>query len=199
MAATRSEIIARVQLRLPPHRAESTIPARADTLEEFVLRGCRLLAERAMDDPQIEKRLTTSVNITLGGGGTLSLDDTSIAKLLPESLESAVLHLTAFAEPADYLGQYFDFINTTPHPEIPTWSIFDNAINVKSGDGDRPVAAATGILHDAIFIPYLDEPTASATTLPPSLEEQLVDTVVMLYKQELGGGQAQPPAAEAAG
>lgn len=187
MPATRSELIARATMLLPPRRSESQIPARPDDMEESLLRQLRELALRAMDDDEIRRQLTKTTTFSLSSTSDAALSTSGLVDLLPEAYSQAKLYVAGIAEPASYHRDYYTFATGTPRTGLPRWFVGESKLFVRAS---APALSASKVVtvRDAIFVPTVSETNPSTNTLPTTLEDDLVSMLVAAQLAKIQSG-----------
>jgi len=190
MPATRSELIARAQLLLPPRRAESTIPARSDDLEEHLLRALYGLALRAKTDDEVRRQMTKTASFTLDADSTIVTTNAAFEDILPEAWDGAELYVTGFTAPASYCRDYRTFSLGTPRAGIARWFVGEGRLQVRGANSSLTASKAC-TLRDAIFVPTVSEATPASNTLPVDLEDDIVGMIVAAQLEKLAAAGAQ--------
>lgn len=186
--STRSELLARCELLLPPRRAESTIPGRSDSLEEQLLVVLTEdLGALALVDESVRRLMTTTTTFTLGAQSTILLSSPEFDDLDIEALHTAELYVTGIRGPASYTGDVFMLETGTPKPGIARWTISEGKVLVRASTA-AATASKVCTLRDALITPYVDEADANQNTLHPLLEERVVNMVVARHLDALAAG-----------
>lgn len=186
MPATRSELIYRAELQLPPRRADSAIPGRTDSLEETLLVVLDELPLVARVDDDVRRQLTKSVAFSLSAGSDIALTDAAFSTLCHETLDAAELYVAGIAEPASYYRDFFSFQLGTPKPGIARWCITESKIYVRAASSNLTASKAC-TLRDAIFTPTVSETNPATNTLPVGLEERVVQMMVARHLELVAG------------
>lgn len=183
--ASRSELIARAQLLLPPRRADSVIPARSDNLEEILLRVLSEIAVDAKTNDDLRRQLTKSYSFSLNSSSYIATTDSAFADILPEAWETAELYVSGITAPASYCRDYRTFALGTPRAGIARWIVTEGRLQVRAASSALTASKAC-TLRDALYIPTVLEATPASNTLSENLEDEIVSRMVAAQLARLG-------------
>lgn len=192
MAKVRQQFVDLITLMLPPFRADAVIPARTDNVEWHLLLACSELARRAIKNADYRRQLTKGFGGTLDANG--QIDIATISNGLSTPLPEGIRKARVFVEDNGYQCEWFDWerdVNSGSfQPDVPRFTVLDNTVRVLYPDGSVPALKDISIFN-CIAVPGIHATNASLTTVPVTLEEDLMQITVELLLAQRGLAQTQ--------